>query len=165
MVSTPNDHTTKGEITMYQFGGYFQKYVDGILSNYPRHQPLLVSIAIGFPGVASERVTVFTPQIDADALLFAANVDFSNSNVSLRVTDTQSGDVWNALQSNSGTTISGTPIGAVAGIQTQVMPLLPLVCPFFLSRQSKLQLDFQNSASSMTTGGNITFTGIKLFSA
>lgn len=150
---------------MYQFGGYFQNYIDNTLKQYPRFQPLLISVAIGFPGVASERVTVFTPQIDADALIFGANVDFSNANVVLRITDTQSGYVWNALQSNAGTTISGTPITAIAGIQTQVMPVLPFVCPFFLSRQSKLQLDWQNSASAMTTGGNITFTGVKLFSA
>jgi hypothetical protein len=150
---------------MYQFGGYFQNYVDNVLKQYQRHQPLLVSVAIGFPGVASERVTVFTPQIDADALLFGVNVDFSNANVTLKITDTQSGYVWNTLQSNAGTTISGTPITAIAGIQTQVTPVLPLVCPFLLSRQSKLQFDFQNSASSPTTGGNITFTGIKLFAA
>lgn len=150
---------------MYQFGGYFQGYIDNILKQYVRHQPLLVSVAIGFPGLASEAVTVFTPQIDADALLFGVNVDFSNANVVLKITDTQSGYVWNALQSNAGTTIAGTPITAIAGIQTQVMPLLPLVCPFFLSRQSKLQFDFRNSAASPTTNGTITFVGIKLFTA
>lgn len=148
---------------MYQFGGYFQGYVDNILKNYSRHQPLLVSVAIGFTGTVNELITTFTPQIDADALLFGVNVDFSNANVVLKITDTQSGYVWNALQSNSGTSIAGTPITAIAGIQTQVTPVLPLVCPFFLSRQSKLQFDFKNSASSATTNGTITFTGIKLF--
>ena len=151
---------------MYQSTNFFQRYIDEVLKNYARWQPILVSVAIGFDGAtANQRLTVFTPQIDADALLFGANVDFSNANVTLKITDTQTGYVWNALQSNAGSTIEGTPITAIAGIQTQVQPVLPLICPFFLSRQSKLQFDFKNSATSLTTGGNITWTGIKLFAA
>lgn len=145
---------------------YFQKYVDEILASYKRWQPIYLTTPIGFNGsTASERLTVFTPQVDADCLLFSANVDFNNPNVLLRVTDTQSGYVWNVLQSNAGTTAQGSPITALAGIQTQVTPLLPLPVPFFLSRQSKLQLDFQNSATSLTTNGNITWAGVKLFAA
>ena len=149
---------------MLQFGGYFQAYVDAILKKYSRWEPLFLTIPIGFDGsTASQKVTVFTPQVDADALLFSANVDFHNSGVLLRITDTQSGYVWNVLQSNAGATVAGTPISAIAGVQTQVMPMLALTCPFFLSRQSKLQHDFTNSASSLTTSGNISWAGIKLF--
>lgn len=149
---------------MYQIGGYFQAYIDAVLKNYNRYEPIFLTIPIGFDGVTvSQKLSVFTPPVDSDCLLFGANVDFSNSGVLLRITDTQSGYVWNQLQSNQGATLGGTPITAIAGIQTQVMPVLPLVCPFFLSRQSKLQHDFTNSASGLTTGGNITWNGIKLF--
>lgn len=148
---------------MYQFGGYFQDYVNKILGQYTRWHPLELSSAIGFNGsTASERITIYTPQCDADALIFGANVDFSNANVQLKITDSQTGYVWNILQGNGAATIDGTPIAALAGIQTQVQPILPLICPYFLSRQSKLQMDFRNSATSLTTGGNITWVGLKL---
>jgi hypothetical protein len=137
------------------FAAYFQKFVESILSQYSRYLPLKLTTSIGFDGTtASQRVTVFTPQIDADALLFGANVDFSNTAVTAKITDTASGYVWNP--------VSATPIVAIAGVTTQVSPILPLVCPFFLSRQSKLQMDFVNSPTSLTTGGNITWDGLKL---
>lgn len=137
------------------FAAYFQKFVEGIIGQYARYLPLKLTTAIGFDGAtASQRLTVFTPQIDADALLFGANVDFSNANVTVKITDTASGYVWNP--------VSPSPIVAVAGVTTQVSPILGLVCPFFLSRQSKLQMDFTNSAAALTTDGNITWDGIKL---
>lgn len=137
------------------FAAYFQEFVKAIISQYAKYLPLKLTTSIGFDGTTpSQRLTVFTPQIDADALLFGANVDFSNTGVTVKITDTATGYVWNP--------VSATPIVAIAGVTTQVSPILPLVCPFFLSRQSKLQLDFVNSASSMTTGGNITWDGLKL---
>lgn len=137
------------------FAPYFTDYVKGILSRYSKFLPLDLTTPIGFDGsTASQRLTVFTPQIDADALLFGANVDFSNALVTLKITDTATGYVWNPT--------NASPIVALAGIQTQVMPILPLVCPYFLSRQAKLQLDFVNSATSLTTNGNITWAGLKL---
>jgi len=126
-----------------------------ILSRYVRHLPIYLTTAIGFDGAtASQQRQVFTPSVDSDVLLFAANVDFSNALVTVRVTDTGTGYVWNPT--------TPTPITAIAGIQTQVMPLLALVEPYLLTRQSKLQMDFTNSASSLTTNGNITWAGLKL---
>jgi len=137
------------------FAAYFYEFVKGIIGQYSRYVPLKLTTAIGFDGaIVSQQKTVFSPQIDADALLFGANVDFSNTNVTVKITDTASGYVWNP--------VSATPIVAVAGVTTQVSPILPLVCPFFLSRQSKLQMDFTNSATALTTGGNITWDGLKL---
>ncbi len=142
---------------------FFQNYVAGILNDYKRWQPLYLTIPIGFNGsTANERVTVYTPQVDADALVFGFNVDFSNASVTVKISDTASGYVWNVFQSPIGGNPEGSPITAIAGIQTQVMPVLPLVCPYWLSKQSKLQLDFRNSATSLTTGGNITAIGLKL---
>ena len=152
---------------MYQFGGYFQGYVDAVLKNYIRYEPIYLTVPVGFDGAtANQKLSVFTPPVDSDCLLFGANVDFNGTNIAgvlLKITDTQSGYVWNQLQSNAGATVAGTPITAIAGITTQNTPVLPLVCPFFLSRQSKLQHDFTNAGSGLTTGGNITWNGIKLF--
>jgi len=134
----------------------FSDFVKGILSKYTRYLELDLSTPIGFPGTtASERRTVFTPPIDADALLFGGNVDFTNSDVTVKITDTATGYVWNPQ--------NFTPVHAIFGISSQVTPVLPLVCPFFLSRQSKLQMEFVNSAASLTTNGTATWKGIRLY--
>lgn len=143
----------------------FSEYVRAILAKYKTNQPLYLSSLIGFDGTtASQRVTCFTPSIDADALIFSANVNFSNPQVQVKITDTASGYSWNVVQAATGTTVNGSSITALAGSGSQVMPLLPLTCPFFLSKQSKLQMDFVNSATSLTASdATLTWVGIKLF--
>lgn len=143
----------------------FSEYVRTILAKYKTNQPLYLSSLIGFDGTtASQRVTCFTPSIDADALIFSANVNFSNPQVQVKITDTASGYSWNVIQAATGTTVNGSSITALAGSGSQVMPLLPLTCPFFLSKQSKLQMDFVNSATSLTgSDATLTWVGIKLF--
>ena len=143
----------------------FSEYVRTILAKYKAHQPLYLSSLIGFDGTtASQRVTCFTPSIDADALIFSANVNFSNPQVQVKITDTASGYSWNVVQAATGSTVNGSSITALAGSGSQVMPLLPLTCPFFLSKQSKLQMDFVNSATSLTASdATLTWVGIKLF--
>jgi hypothetical protein len=142
----------------------FTDWVKNIINKYRDFKPQYLTTAIGFTAVASEMRPVFSPAIDADCLIFGFNVDFSNAGVTLKITDTSSGYVWNVLQPTVGQAIQGSPIVAIAGITTQVMPVLRLICPFFLSRQSKLQYDFQNSAAGPTTGGNISAVAIKLLS-
>lgn len=146
------------------FGAYFTEYVATILKKYKTWQPLYLTTLIGFDGsTASERVTCFTPQVDSDAIIFGAHTNFSNAQVNVRITDTGSGYVWNILQAATGGTTSGTPVTALAGASTQVSPVLPMVCPYFLSRQSKLQMDFTNSATSVAAAtSSITWVGIKL---
>jgi len=143
----------------------FSEYVRTILAKYKSNQPLYLSSLIGFDGTtASQRVTCFTPSIDADALIFSANVNFSNPQVQVKITDTASGYSWNVVQAATGSTVNGSSITALAGSGSQVMPLLPLTCPFFLSKQSKLQMDFVNSATSLTASdATLTWVGIKLF--
>ena len=143
----------------------FSEYVRTILAKYKTNQPLYLSSLIGFDGTtASQRVTCFTPSIDADALIFSANVNFSNPQVQVKITDTASGYSWNVVQAATGSTVNGASITALAGSGSQVMPLLPLTCPFFLSKQSKLQMDFVNSATSLTASdATLTWVGIKLF--
>lgn len=143
----------------------FSEYVRTILAKYKSNQPLYLSSLIGFDGTtASQLVTCFTPSIDADALIFSANVNFNNAQVKVKITDTASGYSWNVVQAATGSTVNGSSITALAGSGSQVMPLLPLTCPFFLSKQSKLQMDFVNSATSLTgSEAAITWVGIKLF--
>jgi hypothetical protein len=146
------------------FGAYFAEYVATILKKYKTWQPLYLTTLIGFDGsTASERTTCFTPQVDSDAILFGANTNFSNAQVNVRISDTGSGYVWNIIQAATGSTASGTPVSAVAGASSQVAPILPLVCPYFLSRQSKLQMEFTNSATSISPStSSISWVGIKL---
>lgn len=143
----------------------FSEFVRTVLARYKSWQPLYLSTLIGFDGTtASQRVTCFTPQVDSDALIFSANVNFSNPQVSVKITDTATGYSWNVIQAATGSTTNGSSITAVAGSGSQVMPVLPLSCPFFLSRQSKLQMDFVNSATSPTASdATITWIGLKLF--
>lgn len=147
-----------------QFSSYFQDYIKTILAKYKTWLPLYLTTLIGFDGItASQRVTSYTPSVDSDALLFGGHVNFSNSGVNVKITDSGSGYSWNVLQSAPGASTSGTPITALAGVQTEVMPILALTCPYFLGRQSKLQMDFVNgSASQAAATSSITWIGLKL---
>jgi len=146
------------------FANYFQDYVSTILAKYKTWMPLYLTALLGFDGAtASQRVTCFTPQVDSDALLFGAHTNFTNTTVNCKITDSGSGYSWNVLQSAPGATTTGTPVTALSGQSTQVMPLLALVCPYFLGRQSKLQMDFINGASTISPStSSITWVGLKL---
>lgn len=146
------------------FANYFQEYVKTLLAKYKTWMPLYLTTSIGFDGAtAGQRVTCYTPSVDSDALLFGGHVNFSNSGVNVKVTDSGSGYSWNVLQSSPGTTVSGTPITAMAGVQTEVMPVLALTCPYFLGRQSKLQMDWVNGTASISAAtSSITWVGLKL---
>jgi hypothetical protein len=132
----------------------FSQYALDIIKQYRQKVPILLKVSIGFTGVVNEQPgLVYTPEVgDGDILLLDANVDFSNSGVLVQVADSN-GYFWSKER---------VPISAVAGFQTQVTPCLPLPIEYLLLKKHTLQLDFRNSPSSATTGGNITFRGIKL---
>jgi len=139
---------------------YFTKYVYQILDRYRNHLELVDSIPIGFTGTVSERLApVVTNEIDADALYFAAHVNFTNANAMVRIVSISPQYQWMA---NNDATPQDTPISAIAGISTQAMPLLPLIQPFFIKKQGRLQMSFTNSATSPTTGGIWTWRMLKL---
>ncbi len=139
---------------------YFNKFTLQILDQYRTHLELIDSVPIGFTGVASQRVApVYTNEVDADSLYFGANVDFNNAGVLIRIQSMSPQYQW--MSNNQGVP-QDTPIGAVAGISAQVMPVLPLVMPFFLKANGKLQMTFTNSAAAPTTGGIITWRVLKL---
>lgn len=139
---------------MVNFDSFLTGYIERILSGYNTQVPIYLTTSIGWDGLTvSQQVTVYTPPQDTDVLVYGVNVDFSNASATLQIQDTATGYVWNA---------NFTPFVAVAGISTQVRPVLPLPIPYLLKRQNKLQLVCKNSATSLTSNGNITFVGLRL---
>ena len=139
---------------------FFNEYTLKILSKYENHLELIDSIPIGFTGVASQVVApVYSNEVDADSLIFAFGVDFDNSGVLVRIRSISPQYEWMA---NNQATPQLTPIGAIAGNSAQVMPVLPLVMPFFLKANGRLEFRFVNAAASSVTGGVITIRRLKL---
>lgn len=115
---------------------------------------------IPFTGTASERVPpIFTTEVNADSLVWAFNVNFDNSDVLIRIKSISPQYEW---MSNNDPTPQDTPIGAVAGMSSQALPVLPLVMPFFLLTNGRLQFQFTNSATGMQEDGVITTRMLKL---
>jgi hypothetical protein len=141
---------------MYNFNPITQR----ILDRYHTHLELIDTVPIGFTGVANEKpANVYSNEVDADSLLFAFNVDFTNTAVQVWIRSLSPQYDWMAnVQANP----AFTPIGAIAGISSQVMPVLPLVMPFFLKANGKLEFRFINAATSPITGGNVTLRRLKL---
>jgi hypothetical protein len=132
---------------------YFSKYVYQILDCYRTHLELIDSQLIGFTATVSERpAPIYTNEVDADSLFFACNVNFNNANVLIRIQSVSPQYQWMA---NNNSTPLDTPIGAVAGISSQAMPVLPLIQPFFLKKNGRLQMQFTNSAASPSASTSI----------
>lgn len=139
---------------------YFNPFTIQILNKYRNWLELPDSVPIGFTGVASEKpASVYSNEVDADSLIFGFNVDFTSTQVQIWIRSISPQYEWMA---NNQATQQYTPIGAIAGITSQVMPVLPLVMPFFLKANGKLEMRFQNAATSPVTGGIITLRRLKL---
>jgi Na+/H+ antiporter NhaD/arsenite permease-like protein len=133
------------------------------LRKYRNWLELPDSVPIGFTGVASEiPAPVVSNEVDTDSLIFG---------FSINITTTQANDALIRIKSispqynwmaNVQATQQDTPIGAICGLSSQVMPVLPLVMPFFLQANGKLEMRFTNSAASPITGGIITLRRLKL---
>jgi len=140
---------------MYQF----DKQTEIILAMYREHLVSFDTIAIGFSGTASERLTVYSHEVSDDTLWFAFGVDFEETDILVRAASRSPQYDW---MTNDDSTPQDTPIGAFAGNTTQVLPMLPIVKPFFLYANGKLAFTFTNSPTSAITGGNLTCALIKL---
>jgi hypothetical protein len=140
---------------------YFNKFTEKILACYGNWLELPDSIPIGFTGVASQvPAPINSNEVDTDSLIFAFGVNFDSPNdVLIRIRSISPQYEWMA---NTQQTPQDTPLTAIAGNSTQVMPLLPLVMPFFLKANGKLEMKFTNSATSPVTGGIITLRRLKL---
>ena len=139
---------------------YFNPFTLRIMEKYGNWLELPDSVPIGFTGVASERpAAVYSNEVDADSLIFGFNVDFTSTGVQAWFRSISPQYEWMA---NSEATPQYTPISALAGISSQVMPVLPLIMPFFLKANGKLEMKFVNAATSPVTGGIITLRRLKL---
>jgi len=139
---------------------FFTKYVYQILDHYQTHVELIDTIPIGFVGTANERpAAVFTNEVSEDVLYFAAAVNFSNAAVLVRIRSVSPQYEW---MSNDDATPQDTPVNALAGVFSQNMPVLPLVQPFFVKKQGRLQMQFTNSPTGMQVGGLWTWRALRL---
>lgn len=138
---------------------FFTKYIYHILDHYRTHLELIDTIPIGFTGVASERpAPVFTNEVSEDILYFAAAVNFSDAGVLVRIRSISPQYEWMA---DDAAIPQDTPVNAIAGVFSQALPILPLVSPFFVKRQGRLQMQFTNSAAAIT-GGLWTWRALRL---
>lgn len=92
-------------------------------------------------------------------LIFGATVNFSNAGVLVRIKSVSPQYDWMA---DISPTQQDTPVNAIAGVFSQALPVLPLVQPFFLMKQGKIQMQFTNSATGPITGGLWTWRGLRL---
>jgi len=136
------------------FNIYFQALLNRLLEKYNEHLPILLEKDIPFTAAASERVDVTLDSVDYDVILVGISVNFSNSNVLARVSDTAKQYFWSQ---------NFCPITSLAGVSTQVSPVLALPAPYLLDRQSRVQVEFVNSASSPSAStSKIVFHGIRV---
>jgi len=141
---------------------FFNEYTLKQLSKYENHLELIDSIPVGFTGVASQvQAPVYSNEVDADSLIFAIGVSWSSASADalVRIRSISPQYEWMA---NNQAVPQLTPIGAIAGFSDQVMPVLPLVMPFFLKANGRLEFRFVNSAAAAITGGVITLRRLKL---
>lgn len=139
---------------------WYNKYTKEILSRYREHLEFIDSLQTGFTGVASERpAPVSTNEVSVDALYYGAFVNFNNQAALVRITGISPHYQWMV---NHDPVPQDTPIPAVAGIFTQIMPVLSLMRPFFVKAQGRLLHQFTNSAAAPTTGGTWVWRALKL---
>jgi hypothetical protein len=142
---------------------FFTKYIYQILDRYQEHLPLVDTIPINFTGVATQRVpSVFSNSNSDDALYFAASVDLSASQASealVRIKSVSPNYEWMA---NDDDNPQDTPVAAIAGVQGTAMPFIPLIQPFFIQKQGRLQMQFTNATADPVTGGLWTWHALRL---
>lgn len=140
---------------MYQF----DEQTKAIMAMYREYLIDFDTVSIGFSGTLNERLTVYSHEVSDDSLIFAHSVDFSTTDVLVRASSRSPQYDW---MSNDDQTPQDTPIGAFAGFSNQVLPLLPLIKPFFLYSNGRIAYTFTNSATSAVTGGLLTIARLKL---
>lgn len=140
---------------------YFNEFTNRILRCYGNWLELPDSVPIGYTGVASERpAPVNSNEVDTDSLIFGFNVNFvAPAGCLIRIRSISPQYEWMA---NTQAVPQDTPLQAIAGVSTQVMPVLPLVMPFFLKANGKLEMRFTNDGTSPVTDGIITLRRLKL---
>jgi hypothetical protein len=131
------------------------------LEQYNAQLELWDPIPIGFTGVASQEIpSIFSNEVDDYTMLFGFAVDFSPGDAKIWVRSISPQYEWNAYSKNGQPNFM--PLSAVAGIVGQVLPVMPLIMPFTIFPNGKLEMRFINASSSPITGGNISLRRLKL---
>lgn len=131
------------------------------LQDFDARLELWDTVPIGFTGVASQEISsVFSNEVDEYTMLFGLAVDFDPGNAKMWVRSISPQYEWNANTRNG--TPNFMPISAVAGIEGQVLPVMPLIMPFELYPNGKIEFRFINASSSPITGGNLQLRRVKL---
>lgn len=139
---------------------FFNDYTKYILGFYKTHMEIIDTIPMGFTGVAGQRVApAFTNEVSEDVLFFAATVNFLNSGALVRIKSTNPAYDWMA---DDNANPQDTPVNAIAGVFSQSLPLLPLIQPYFVKKQGRLQMNFTNDTAVPITGGLWTWRGLRL---
>jgi len=142
---------------------FFNPFTIRILERYGNWLELVDSVPIGFTGVAGEvPAPVVSNEVDSDSLIFGFSINITVAQAAdslIRIKSISPQYNWMA---NTQASPQDTPIGAICGLSSQVMPILPLVMPFFLLANGKLEMRFTNSTASPITGGIITLRRLKL---
>lgn len=131
------------------------------LQDFDAQLELWDSIPIGFTGVASQEISsIFSNEVNESTMLFGLGVDFDPGDAKIWVRSISPQYEWNANTKNG--TPNYMPISAVCGIAGQVMPILPLIMPFEISPNGKIEFRFINASSGAITGGNLQLRSLKL---
>ena len=139
---------------------FYNKYTLAILDRYTTHTELIDSQPVAFTSTANEKAPlVFTTEVEADCLYFAGAINIENANVLVRIKSVSPQYEW---MSNNNASPQDTPIGAIFGTSSQVLPVLPLVMPFFVYGNGRLQMQFTNSASNASGPAVVTWRILKL---
>lgn len=119
------------------------------------------SVSIGFTGVASQEVSpVFSNETDEYTMLFGLGVDFTPGDSKIWVRSISPQYEWNANTKNG--TPNFMPVSAVCGVQGSIVPIMPLIMPFEIAPNGKIEFRFINASSGAITGGNLQLRLIKL---
>lgn len=131
------------------------------LQDFEQQLELWDTVPIGFTGVASQEISsVFCNEVDQSSMLFGLGVDFEPGDSKIWVRSISPQYEWIANTQNG--TPNFMPISAVCGVEGQVMPILPLVMPFELLPNGKIEFRFINASSGAITGGNLQLRRLKL---
>ena len=136
----------------------YSKYAQEIFDKYRGLLPFWNTITIPFASFTAASAitnTIVMDEVTDDVMILGFTVDFSATRIEFLVKDnTQYAWCLNDVF---------TPLAAIAGFSTQVMPVLPMAIEFFLPRNNKIQWQFRNDETSpLTTDQQLTAVGIRL---
>ena len=118
-------------------------------------------VPVGFTGVASQELpSVFSNEVDAYSIVYGFEFSEDPGDAQIWIRSTNPQYEWMAQSANGTPTYA--PLTAIAGIAGQVLPVLPLVMPFILGPNGRIEMKFINASSGPLTGGIITLRRLKL---